>query len=204
MSNLLKLKNAWHDVWTRAAAALLATGLLAGGSAILSSAVREYLGASSLVPHWVALLGAILLLLAIIVAVARRSKPRVKIKLIDVNDHMAETDITFRLKVHCEMQNDSDRMIDVQIDDYIAKELKVMRKTPGALQLKFEPGGGWSPNPSADHVAVLPGQTFRAWIAPDEALFNKASFERLRSKMGTGEMGTLILKVDGREFPRPL
>jgi hypothetical protein len=95
-------------------------------------------------------------------------------------------------------------MINVRIFSYISKYLKVKRFTPGALQLKFQAGGGWSPNPSADNVAVLPGQTFRAWIAPDESLFHKASFDRLRSKMGSGEMGTLVLNVDGQEFPMPL
>jgi hypothetical protein len=174
MSTPLKQKNAWYDIWTRAVSTVLATAILGCFGALFSAlfslftaAGRRYLEAPLLVPHWVALLSAALFFLAIVIAIviARRLKPRVKIKLIDVNDHRAETDITFRLKVHCEMQNVSNRTIDVQIDDYISKELKVMRKTPGALQLQFEPGGGWSPNPSAKHVAVLSGQTFSTAVS---------------------------------------
>jgi hypothetical protein len=203
MSNLLKLKNAWHDVWTKAAATLLATGLLAGGSAILSSAVREYLGASSLVPHWVALLGATLLFLAIIVAVARRPKPRVKIKLINVYHHVAPTNLDS--KVYCVMRNDSNRAVDVQISKYIPNELKVVSPNAiAALQLKFQPDGDPCPQKAVERVAVFPGQRFTAWIAPDETLFKEALFDRLRSKMGTGEMGTLVLNVDDQEYSMPL
>jgi hypothetical protein len=135
---------------------------------------------------------------------SRRVDSAVKITLIDVYDRMAPTKIPFQLKVYCAMRNDSNRVIDVRISPYMSNELKVISNTPGALQLQFQPGGDWSPDPSTDNVAVLPGQTFRAWIAPDEALFNKASFERLRGQMGKGQMGTLILNVDGQEFPRPL
>jgi hypothetical protein len=181
-------------VWSK----VIATGILAviTSFSTLVPAVREFLGASSPVPHWaLAYRGAVSCHCD-----SKQSKPRVKITLIDVGDRIAETNIPFRLKVYCEMRNDSNRTVDVRFDNYISTELKVTRIVPAALQLKFQPGGGWSPEPSVERVAVLPGQTFRAWIAPDETVFNKAPFEWLRSQMGTGQMGTLVLNVDGQEI----
>jgi hypothetical protein len=160
----------WDDpVWSK----VIATGILAvvAGISTRFPTVREFLVASSVVPHWILLCAARLLLLGasslvppwilltaaavlvacvIVMAVARRSKPQttsvdsaVKIKLIDVSMAEANTHIPFRLKVYCEIRNDSNRMVDVRISTYISKEVKVTRITTGALQLKFQPGGGW-------------------------------------------------------------
>jgi hypothetical protein len=232
MSNLLTVtEKIWNDpVWSKVIATVI-FAVVAGISTRFPT-VREFLVASSVVPHWILLCAALLLLLVassvvppwillcatlllllgIILVVARRSKPQttavdsaVKITLINVDARDArgaETKKPFPLKVYCEMVNDSNRPVDVQIWNYISKELKVSYITRGALQLKFLTGVPFVPNPSVERVAVFSGQTFSAWIAPDEKLFNKESFER--SPRGTGQMGTLVLKVDGREYRVPL
>jgi hypothetical protein len=211
-------KDKWNDsVWSKVIADQInrviacGIGLIVAGFCTIYAffpAFGEFLRTSVPVPYWAVLLGAallLLLLLGIMLVVARRSKPPVKITLINVYHRVAPTKLDFAtLKVYCEMQNNSKRAVDVQISTYISKELKVSHITRGALQLKFQPGVPFSPNPSVERVAVFPGQTFSAWIAPDERLFNKESFERLRSQRGTGQMGTLVLNVDGQEYPMPL
>jgi hypothetical protein len=190
----VNLKEIWHDpVWSKVIATVILGGISAI-AAVIFPTIREFLGASSLVPHW-ALLSAALLFLAIILAVAQRSKPRVKITQTDVSILEDPTPgRSFPLKVYCEMRNDSHRAVNVRLCPYIPDAVKVTRFTPGALQLKFPTG--WLPQPDGlERVAVLPEQTFKAWVAPDETLFNKASLDGLR-----GQIGTLVLNVDGQEI----
>jgi hypothetical protein len=200
MSNLLeKLKNAWHDVWTRAVATVLAAGIL-GGISTISPNVRGFLAAASLVPNWaLVLLGAALLLCAMVMAVARRPKTQITFVGTEVKEDK-RPDISFPLKVYCEMRNDSNRVVDVRLFTYISNAVKVKRFTPGALQLKFGQGqtAVWAPQPDAvERVAAYPRETFRAWVAPDE--FNKVTLEGLR-----GRIGTLVLDVDGQKIDMPL
>jgi hypothetical protein len=106
MSNPQKpLRKIWHDpvlslvIGNGISAAILASITAIGSvAAIFIPNVRAFL-AASFVPNWAALLSAAIV---IAIVIARRSKPGVKIKLIDVDNHLGDTE-TFRLKVYCEM-----------------------------------------------------------------------------------------------------
>jgi hypothetical protein len=217
MSNPLKLKKIWHDpVWSKVIADQINRGIACGSGLIVAvfgviyaffPAARKFLGASALVPHWaLVVLSVALLLLAIMLAVARRAKTQSRsvdsgLKITQIDVWIAEDkrpNISFPLKVYCEMQNDSNRAVDVRLCPYIPDAVKVTRFTRGALQLKFPTG--WLPQPDGlERVAVHPGQTFKAWVAPDETRFTKVTLEGLR-----GRIGTLVLDVDGQTIDMPL
>jgi hypothetical protein len=79
------------------------------------------------------------LLVAIILAVARRPKTQITFVDTEVKEDK-RPEIGFALKVYCEMRNDSNRMVDVRLFTYISNAVTVKRFTPGALQLKISTG----------------------------------------------------------------
>ena len=67
-----------------------------------------------------------------------------------------------------------------------------MKTIPSAV-LQVQLGTQWLPSDhGVQEVAVLPGQLFKGWIAPDDALYTAA---QVRGHLG--RLGTLVLKVNG-------
>ena len=63
----------------------------------------------------------------------------------------------------------------------------------GVLQLKMHE---WCPkDEGTEHIAVLPGQSFRAWVGLDDSKFSHEQVMRL-----CGELGTLVFSVNGEPF----
>jgi hypothetical protein len=114
--------------------------------------------------------------------------------VIDARAEPAALGAGYPLKYRITMQNNTAMVAEVRIAEYRPKRVTLKRLVLEVLQLWF---GEWLPAPDGvDRIAVYPQQQFRAWIGIDESKFNAQQVEALR-----GQIGTLVLRVDGEEVP---
>jgi hypothetical protein len=97
------------------------------------------------------------------------------------------------LKYYVEMLNESSKCIEVGIVKYNPKTITVKSFPPEAMQIRFQ--SEWFPQASQPKVAVLPGQSCRAWIAIDDQKFTEDQV-----KAATGHIGTLIVSANKKQF----
>jgi hypothetical protein len=88
------------------------------------------------------------------------------------------------------MQNNSTECADVRVSEYRPRTVTLKQFVLDVLQVQLRE---WCPRDNGvDCVAVLPHQSFRAWIGIDESRFSEERVRALR-----GQIGTLVLSVDG-------
>ena len=120
----------------------------------------------------------------------QRPAPNIRVVDIDVPDQNPSLNLTYPLKCYVTMQNNSTQCIDVRISDYKPLNVTLKQFLLDVLQVRLR---NWCPErDGVDRVAVFPQQQFRAWIGIDERKFNEERVRALR-----GQIGTLILSVDG-------
>ena len=120
----------------------------------------------------------------------------VRIRLISEDVEYQPT-ATFPLKVRCTMRNDSGALADVQLSEYKASAVTLKKFVTDVLQIKLRKW--YPPDEGVERVAVLVGQVFKLWVGVDEGKFNEHSVNQLK-----GQMGTLVLTVNGEEVDVPL
>jgi hypothetical protein len=99
---------------------------------------------------------------------------------------------TYPLKYYVEMRNDSRRMMDVRLLTFSPNTVTLKRFIVDSLQLRLR--DEWVPTKhSVERIAVLPGQSCRAWLGVDESKFSKTQLDSL-----TGKIGKLTVKVNWR------
>jgi len=115
---------------------------------------------------------------------------RVSVSIPDIDHKLA---LTYPLKCYVTMRNDAMECADVRLSAYRPRSLTVKDFPLDVLQLRF--GRQWCPTPDGvDHLAVLPGQLFRAWIGLDERNVNE---EQARGFLLRGDVGTLVFLING-------
>jgi hypothetical protein len=183
----------WNDpVWSKVIAGLI----LAAGGALWASRTSWGTTLKTPLPLWIVIIvGAATFSLAVMLMFFRtyQFEPQIEVIDVSVTEVNRPMPLTFPLKCHVQFRNESDGCVDVRTSDYEPNTVTLKRFTLNVLQIDLE---GWVPEPYAtDRIAVLPGQTFRAWIGIDETKFSPASVKDLR-----GRMGTLRLIVNGKRL----
>jgi hypothetical protein len=100
----------------------------------------------------------------------------------------------YPLKYYVEMRNDSRRCVAVGLLNYQPDKITVKSFPSEVMQARFQTKW-YPPDNGEDRVALLPGQLCRAWIGIDEAKFTEAQVVAAK-----GNMGTLVVSVNGRQF----
>jgi hypothetical protein len=117
--------------------------------------------------------------------------PNIRVVDIDIPDQNPSLNLTYPLKCYVNMQNNSTECADVRIAEFRPLNVTLKRFVLDVLQVRLR---NWCPErDGVDRVAVFPQQQFRAWIAVDERKFNEERVRALR-----GQIGTLVLSVDGK------
>jgi TIR domain len=117
-------------------------------------------------------------------------QPDIKVVDVAIPPQDKGLNLTYPLKCYVQLRNDSASCIDVHLAGYIPNTVTLKQFVSGVLQVKL---GEWYPRPDGvDHVAVLPGQLFRAWVGLDESKFTE---DEVRGR--SGQIGTLVLTVNG-------
>lgn len=102
--------------------------------------------------------------------------------------------VGYPLKYYIEMRNDSSKCVEVAVIKFDPKNMTVKSFPTEVMQVRFHTK--WLPDPSAERVAVLPGQLCRAWIGIDSGKFNE---EQVTA--AAGSIGTLIVSANKKQFP---
>ncbi|MGA2902815.1 MAG: hypothetical protein ABSD98_03220 [Candidatus Korobacteraceae bacterium] len=103
----------------------------------------------------------------------------------------------YPIKIYVEFRNDMVRCIEVSLARYEPDAVTIKPFVPATLQIFFR---SWLPtDEGVDRIALYPGQRGRAWVAADPSKFTAAQVEGF-----VGRIGTLIIKINGRDFPIPL
>jgi hypothetical protein len=162
------------------------------------SGVQPTLGAPMNLSGWL-IVGLVVLGLSVAIPalskVFRRLGP--KIKVINVDIPPINPALNYPLKCYAQMRNEAEQAIDVSVIDYILGRVTLKKFVTDVLQLKFRK---WLPaDEGVDRVAVYPGQQFQGWIGPDAIQYSEARLKELK-----GNIGTLVLRVDGEEKKIPL
>jgi hypothetical protein len=187
----------WHDpVWSKVIAAII----VALGAALYAWIGQHWFPTIITFNWWffaIALLGVLGGLVGgfFIFPKLTQSEPNIKATSVRITTAPPDTQLTFPLKCYATLRNDSkDKCADVQLSGYKPYALSISELPLNVLQVRI--GGQWHPAPDgASRIAVLPEQTFRAWIGLDHKQYNK---EFARELLLKGRIGTLIFKVDGK------
>jgi hypothetical protein len=100
----------------------------------------------------------------------------------------------YPLKYYVEFRNDLAKCVEVSLSGYHASKIALKRFVPNTIQLSLN--GSWLPeHVGVDRIALLPGQTCRAWIGIDETKFNASQVTTLE-----GSLGVLTVKVNKKDF----
>lgn len=124
--------------------------------------------------------------------VASASEPSITIVDITIPAPPSEgKGIEYPLKCYVQLRNDSPECADIRISEFKPKAVTLKKFPVDVLQVKLRE---WSPkDEGVDHVAILPGQLFRAWIGADESKFTHDQLRELR-----GRIGTIVFFVNGQ------
>ena len=189
----------WRDP---VVSAVIAAGIVAAIPAIWGAHGLwwQNLLAAYSIPLWLIVLVAGLMSASLVFNFrSRRRKPsgvNPQIRFISANVSFAalEKSLTFPLKCHFQFCNDSPECVEVRIGGFEPKKVTLKAFVPNVLQVKLR---NWSPeSEGVDRIAVLPDQIFQAWIGIDEKTFDE---RRVRDLLG--QLGTLLLIVDGNKIP---
>lgn len=127
----------------------------------------------------------------------RRYQPAASINLIHVAVVMNPS-ATFPLKCYVTMRSDSVYAADVRVAGYRPSAVTLQRLVLDVLQVKL--GDRWFPQDhGVERIAVYPQQQFQAWIGLDSNRFDEHQARAL-----IGQLGTLVLSVDGKPVSIPL
>lgn len=133
-------------------------------------------------------------LIAELLGIQRRGEPNIKVVDITIPPQNPALRLTFPLKCYVTLQNESTECIEVRVSEYRPRKVTLKQFVLGVLQVNLR---GWHPTTDGvDRIAVLPQQSFRAWIGLDEKKFSDVQANELR-----GEIGTLVFLVDGKPVP---
>jgi hypothetical protein len=203
------MKRLWNDpVWSKVIAQGIIWIIL--GIVALSALILAWLGIHF--DWWAASLLAVALLLGGLGGLAggflifrkqhqlppNITKVGARIEIPDLNSRP----LTFPLKCRVTMRNDSTECADIRFSDYAnSNTIRSKKDLPAeVLQLRFRER--WWPEPDGvDRISVLPHQQFRAWVGLDETML---SVDRATQLLLIGEIGTLVLSVNGMPVPIPL
>jgi hypothetical protein len=119
-----------------------------------------------------------------------------RIKLIDTSIPDPDPNRTYSYPVKCyiEISNESPQSVDVRATEFHPNAVTLRKFVREILQVRL---GSWCPTPDGvDHIAVLPYQSFRAWVGIDETKFTAAQVRGLK-----GKLGTLYFVVNGKTMP---
>lgn len=199
------LKKIWHDpVWSK----VIATGIIALFGTIWAGVHFDWwssLLSTYLTPVWLLFLLIALTLFSFTLFLWKQHQlgemrkesagPELEPKIATIDVAVPPVDkgksLTYPLKCHVQLRNDSSMCVDVRVSEYRPNTVTVKKFVVDVLQIKL---GTWLPNDyPVDRLAVLPGQMFRAWIAIDDTKFNESQINLLR-----GRIGTLVLVVNGK------
>jgi hypothetical protein len=123
----------------------------------------------------------------------RTLPPALNVKVVDIHIPPQDDNRTFPLKCYVTLQNNSTTCADVRLSEYRAHKVTLKQFTFDALQVRLR---DWEPEIAVSRVAVFPEQLIRAWVGLDEKKFSADQVNELR-----GQIGTLILLVDGKPMP---
>jgi hypothetical protein len=101
---------------------------------------------------------------------------------------------TYPLKCYVTLRNASTECADVRLSDYKPHTVSLRDLPLEVLQLRFRER--WWPKPDGvDRIAVLPNQSFRAWIGLDETVLSEAQANELLSR---GQIGTVVFSINDK------
>jgi len=194
MSKLIRI--VWNDpVWSKviAVAIVAVTGALWARYSESGSKVLTYP-----VPLWTVVASALAAFLAtaLVMILWRGSSPYAfapELKLtsswVSVADPAAR--VSFPLKCHFQLRNDSKGAVQVSMLDYEPDKVQARSVPMAVFQIQF--GQEWVPSKNpVSKVAVLPGDLVQGWVGLDDRRYNQVQAEALR-----GHLGTLVLNVNG-------
>ena len=177
----------WYDpVWSK----VIATGIIAIIGSILVWA-GAYFG-SVMTVLAVGLAAVFGIGIGFILFRSREIHPDANVKMLEIGIAPFAKDANFPLKCRIQFRNDSVECADVRIYDYKPCTVTLKQFVVDVLQLRLREE--WCPRDEGlDHIAVLPGQRFRAWVGPDETKFTEDQARQL-----IGKIGTLVLRVNSQ------
>jgi hypothetical protein len=126
--------------------------------------------------------------------VLNRSKPKIE-RVGDVDVNFDKTAF-YPLKCWVQLRNAAAECADVRIINYAPQKVYLKKFHTNVLQLKLD--NEWYPpkgGRGVEHIPVLPGQLFQAWVGVNEEDFNMDQVRALR-----GQIGTLIFQVNGKRL----
>ncbi|MGA2675255.1 MAG: hypothetical protein ABSE99_18760 [Terracidiphilus sp.] len=193
------VKNLWNDpVLSKVIGGLITGGILALCAELVPSIWGIRFTLKYCVPLWLVIaLCLVVFILSILLAPRSSLKTDgISLQLKHMGTSAPDPDpnykIDFPLKCWWTFRNDSESAIDVTFWEFVGRSVKVKSQAVGILQVQMIQQ--WLPvDHGVAHVAVLPGQLFKGWIAPDEAQYTAA---QIRSHFG--HLGTLTLKINGK------
>jgi hypothetical protein len=195
----VEMTRLWHDpVWSKVIAAVI----IALGSALYAWVGTHWLPEIVNFNWWffgIALLGVLGGLVGgyLISRQLDQSKPNITTTSCRISPSPSpDTELKFPLKCYITLRNTSTKSADVQLSDYKSTAVTIDEFPFNVLQVQL--GGHWFPNPNgASRIAVLPDQTFRAWVGLDHRNYSR---EFARELLIKGRIGTLVFLVDGKKF----
>jgi hypothetical protein len=120
-----------------------------------------------------------------------RPEPNIRVVDVIIPEQNPALRLNFPLKCYVTMQNNSTECADVRVSEFRERTVTLKQFLLDVLQVRLHE---WYPAiDGVDRVAVLPQQLFRAWIGIDESKFTEDRVRALR-----GQIGTLVLSVDGK------
>jgi hypothetical protein len=195
-------KAIWIDpVWSKVIATLVAAAILTSIAALWDKYTKSGFKLSQItvvLPLWflIVLLVGSFIFSVLILSKVLRSKysfaPTIKLTGVEVPDPIPNPPMSFPVKCHFTFRNDSQGCIDVAVSDF-EPEAVTLKNLPIAV-FQIQLNQRWLPEDhGVSRIAVLPGQLFRGWIAPDEDRFSST-----QARILVGRLGTLVLSVNGR------
>jgi hypothetical protein len=104
------------------------------------------------------------------------------------------TTLKYPLKCYVTLRNKSRECLDVSLASYEQDAVTLKDFPIDVLQLRFR--GEWCPRPDGvERISVLPDQSFRAWVGPDDRKFSADRLNEMR-----GRIGTLVFSMSGKPF----